>query len=396
MALNMVTVTVTSQDAGGDATAGAVSVAPTSRVTASGVTVVSQQPVVRQMSGGAVSVQLVATDNAGTDPGAGFWAYSFTLPGWTSPGLYFVDFADGASQRFDSLTQAVPSTTYGPAAGTGGGFTSPMTTLGDTLYEDATPAAARLAGNTTTTRKFLRQQGTGSVSAVPAWDTLQIGDIPGRPWQFRPEAYGALGNGKITADAAITSASHTLTSASAGFASGDVGKVVYIIGAGAAGADLTTTISAFTNSTTVTLTAAAGATVTNAFLLFGTDDTSAVNSAVSAATTYALAHNFYAEILFSPVIYVINGAPVQGGGTLGNAQIPLPVVARTAQKLVLAFKGGADASALPHWLQTTPQFAGAVLACTRLDGTNDGTFGAASVIGGPTPQQGYSTSKTSG
>lgn len=59
-----------------------------------------------------------------------------------------------------------------------GGFTNPMTTLGDIVYEDATPTAARLAGNTIATRKFLRQLGTGSASAVPAWDTLVSGDIP--------------------------------------------------------------------------------------------------------------------------------------------------------------------------------------------------------------------------
>jgi hypothetical protein len=59
-----------------------------------------------------------------------------------------------------------------------GNFTSPMTTLGDILYEDATPAAARLAGNTTTTRKFLRQVGNSTISAAPAWDTLLAADIP--------------------------------------------------------------------------------------------------------------------------------------------------------------------------------------------------------------------------
>lgn len=57
--------------------------------------------------------------------------------------------------------------------------TTPLTTLGDILYENSTPAQARLAGNTTTTRKFLRQTGTGSASAAPAWDTLQAADIPG-------------------------------------------------------------------------------------------------------------------------------------------------------------------------------------------------------------------------
>ncbi len=56
-------------------------------------------------------------------------------------------------------------------------FANPMTTLGDTLYENATPAPAKLAGNTTTTKKYLSQTGTGSVSAVPAWNQPACGDL---------------------------------------------------------------------------------------------------------------------------------------------------------------------------------------------------------------------------
>jgi hypothetical protein len=57
-------------------------------------------------------------------------------------------------------------------------LTNPMTTLGDIIYENATPAAARLAGNTTTTKKFLTQTGTGTISAAPAWSTIVAADVP--------------------------------------------------------------------------------------------------------------------------------------------------------------------------------------------------------------------------
>jgi hypothetical protein len=40
------------------------------------------------------------------------------------------------------------------------------------------PTAARVPGNTTATRKFLRQVGDGTESAVPEWDTLQASDYP--------------------------------------------------------------------------------------------------------------------------------------------------------------------------------------------------------------------------
>lgn len=46
---------------------------------------------------------------------------------------------------------------------------SPVTTLGDLLYGSGTNTTARLAGNTTTTRRVLTQTGTGAASAAPVW-----------------------------------------------------------------------------------------------------------------------------------------------------------------------------------------------------------------------------------
>lgn len=59
----------------------------------------------------------------------------------------------------------------------GGGMTNPMTTLGDIIYENAAPTPARLAGNTTTTQKYLTQTGTGAISAVPAWFTFDLNNL---------------------------------------------------------------------------------------------------------------------------------------------------------------------------------------------------------------------------
>jgi len=52
-----------------------------------------------------------------------------------------------------------------------------LTTLGDLLYVNATPALARLAGNTAAAKQFLTQTGTGSISAAPAWGTIAGADI---------------------------------------------------------------------------------------------------------------------------------------------------------------------------------------------------------------------------
>lgn len=69
---------------------------------------------------------------------------------------------------------------------------------------------------------------------------------------------------RAVTDAAITSAATTLTSATAVFATTDVGRMVVVKGAGPGGSDLVTTIASRTNSTTVTLSDAAGTTVSGA------------------------------------------------------------------------------------------------------------------------------------
>jgi hypothetical protein len=58
------------------------------------------------------------------------------------------------------------------------GFSNPMTTLGDIIYENSTPTPARLAGNITNTKKFLSQTGDGVNSVAPGWNTIAVGDVP--------------------------------------------------------------------------------------------------------------------------------------------------------------------------------------------------------------------------
>lgn len=65
------------------------------------------------------------------------------------------------------------------AAQVGAISASLMTTLGDIIYENATPAAARLAGNITATKMYLSQTGNGTISAVPAWAQINYADITG-------------------------------------------------------------------------------------------------------------------------------------------------------------------------------------------------------------------------
>lgn len=58
-----------------------------------------------------------------------------------------------------------------------GGTNLTTYTLGDTLYASTTNTLSKLAGNTTTSQKFLTQTGTGSVSAAPIWKVIGPSDI---------------------------------------------------------------------------------------------------------------------------------------------------------------------------------------------------------------------------
>ncbi len=68
--------------------------------------------------------------------------------------------------------QALTSTTGG-AMSWASILTNPMTTSGDIIYENSTPAASRLAGNSTATKNYLTM-----TSSVPSWGTIQAADIP--------------------------------------------------------------------------------------------------------------------------------------------------------------------------------------------------------------------------
>lgn len=131
-------------------------------------------------SGGPITTSGTITITGDLDVDAGgtgvtsLTAYAPLFGGTTSTGDVQSGTVGTAGQVMTSNGAGVLPTFQTPAAG----FTNPMTTLGDIIYENATPAAARLAGNTSATKMFLNQTGNGSISAAPAWSALVSGDIP--------------------------------------------------------------------------------------------------------------------------------------------------------------------------------------------------------------------------
>lgn len=62
-----------------------------------------------------------------------------------------------------------------------GGLGITSLTQGDILYASSTNVLAKLAGNTTTTKKFLTQTGNEALAGAPAWNTLVYTDVYNLP-----------------------------------------------------------------------------------------------------------------------------------------------------------------------------------------------------------------------
>ena len=107
-----------------------------------------------------------------------------------------------ASADIPSLdTSKIGSGTLGVTRG-GTGLAS--FTLGDLPYSSASNTLSALAGNTTSTKKFLSQTGTGSVSAAPVWGALVAGDIPSLAASILTSGQVALARGGTNADLSAT------------------------------------------------------------------------------------------------------------------------------------------------------------------------------------------------
>lgn len=115
--------------------------------------------------------------------------------------------------------------------------------------------------------------------------------------------FGALGNGVQLTNVYLTNATTTLICTSAVFTASDVGKSVLITGAGGAGADLSTTISAFVDSTNVTLANAASTTVQAYPGRYGSDDATAIQAGLNYVST-----NGGGTLYFPKGIYIVKGS----------------------------------------------------------------------------------------
>lgn len=210
-------------------------------------------------------------------------------------------------------------------AETKGGTGQTGYTLGDLLYASAANTLGKLAGNTTTSKKFLVQTGTGTVSAAPTWGAIAASDLPTG----------------TTAQAGIVQLSDsTSTTSSTTAATSTAVKAAYDLANGKQAADATlTALAGLTGAGVVTATAT---------------DTFAMRGIGAAATTdiidRAAGDGRYAQLgtnnTFAGGIQTIDST--SGASQLvikgtGNANIEIGRIDGTASTPFIDFHSGATA-----------------------------------------------------
>lgn len=85
----------------------------------------------------------------------------------------------GLTSSGGPITSSGTVTLAGAVNETHGGTNQTSYALGDTIYASAADTISKLTGNTTSTKKFMSQTGTGSASAAPSWATIAAADVPG-------------------------------------------------------------------------------------------------------------------------------------------------------------------------------------------------------------------------
>lgn len=236
--------------------------------------------------------------------------------------------AAGASAGFGSIdlskSAAVGASILGP---TNGGTGLASYALGDTLFASAANTLSALAGNTTTTRKFLRQTGSGAASAAPVWDTVTAADVPGSALTASNDTNVTLTLGGSPTTALLNAASVT---------AGWTGQLA--VGRGGTGLSAGTSGGVPYFSSTSTMASSALLTQ-NALILGGGAGNSPVALGSLGTTTTVLHGNAAGAPTFAAVSLTadVSGTlPVANGGT-GAANLNAFVLAGTTNTITVGY-----------------------------------------------------------
>lgn len=210
-----------------------------------------------------------------------------------------------------------------------GGFSNPMTSLGDMIYGNAIGAAVRRSGNVTTTKMFLSQTGDGTNSAAPVWSAITSSDVGAVPTSRTLTINGTAYD--LTADRSWSVGTVT----SVGLSSSTTGIT---IGSSPITSSGTITIDIDTSSSSLT------------GLLSSTDWVTFNSKMNNPMTTLG-------DTIFSNAL----GQPIRRAGNI------------TTTKMYLSQTGDGTSSAAPQWSAITPSDISAV-PTTRTLTINDVAF----------------------
>lgn len=124
---------------------------------------------------GGTGVSTVTTGDLLYGSGTNTWGKLAAGAGYKS----LVMNAGGTQVEWNAVALNQSGSVSGALPATNGGTGLSTYTLGDTVYSSAANTLSKLAGNTTTTKKYLIQTGTGAASAAPEWGTIAGADVSG-------------------------------------------------------------------------------------------------------------------------------------------------------------------------------------------------------------------------
>lgn len=214
------------------------------------------------------------------------------------------------------------SGTLGP---TNGGTGQNTYTLGDIVYANGTNTLAKLAGQTTTTKKFLSQTGDGVNSAAPVWDTIPSTSITGLGTMSTQNANAVAITGGTLNNVAIggtTANTGTFTTATATLFDGSGANLTSLNGSNVSTgtvANARTTAASANGASTIVTRDATGNFAANTITANLTGTASSATSATSATTATNIAGGAAGSIPYqsaaNTTVLLATGTGVLVGGT---------------------------------------------------------------------------------
>jgi hypothetical protein len=218
----------------------------------------------------------------------------------------------------------------GALGATNGGTAQSSYATGDILYASAANTLAKLAGNITTTKKYLIQTGSGAASAAPSWGTVDGADVTGNISGSAGSVANALtlgtyltgtsfnGSSAVTATVDATSA-NTASKVVARDGSGDfaAGTITAALSGNASTATAATNVAGGAANKIVYNTAAA----TTAFAT-APANANEVLYWTGSAFAWTVSPTFTAPALGTPASGILSSCTVDGTNSVGFRTVP--------------------------------------------------------------------------